>query len=176
MAAVQRPGDDEAWKALLAEQLSQNGRLFYRLAFGVLRDHEAVEDVCQHAMLKAWECRHELRQGAALRNWLARVIVNQSIGAQRRRLVEQRVLANHAAPEPAIWNDSASEEERAQAVLLAMEKLPEQIRVVVALRLMQGASGNEVTELLDLTAPEVSRLLHRGMEMLRGILADWQPA
>ena len=126
-------------------------------------------------MLKAWECRHELKHGAALRNWLARVIVNRSIGARRRRSVERKALSNNS-PEPAIWNDSPHDDERADAVLTAMEKLPEQVRVVVALRLMQGESGNDVKELLGLTAPEVSRLLHRGMEMLRGILADWQPA
>ena len=175
MARLQGPSDDTAWEALLAEQLSRNGRLFYRLAFGVLRDHEAAQDICQQALLKAWECREELRQGAALRNWLARVIVNRSIQAQRRQSVEQKALSN-LSREPAIWTDGHHDEERADAVLTAMDKLPEQIRVVVALRLMQGVSGNDVKELLGLTAPEVSRLLHRGMEMLRGILAEWQPA
>ncbi|HWE03633.1 MAG TPA: sigma-70 family RNA polymerase sigma factor [Tepidisphaeraceae bacterium] len=175
MAALQGPTDDTAWEAMLREQMSRNGRLFYRLAFGVLRDHEAVEDVCQQAMLKAWECRDELRQGAALRNWLARVIVNRSIQARRRRSVERKALANHSR-EPAFWDEAFHGDERTDAVLAAMDRLPEQVRVVVALRLMQGVSGNEVKELLGLSAPEVSRLLHRGMEMLRGILADWQPA
>ena len=85
-------GGDAEWSRLLAEQVGGNSRLLYRLAFGVLRDGAAAEDVCQQALLKAWERRESLRDAAALRAWLARVVVTESLYARRRRAVERRVL------------------------------------------------------------------------------------
>ena len=58
--------------------------------------------------------------------------------------------------------------------MLAMDRLPETARMVVALRVMHGLSGNEVKDLLGCSAGEVSRQLHRGMEQLRGLLAEFQ--
>ena len=158
----------------LAEQLGRHGRLFFRLAFGVLRDAAAAEDVCQQAMLKAWERRSEVRQADAMRGWIARIVLNESLLVHRRREIERRALACHA-------NGSRSEKGHApehlairESVLAAMEQLPETTRLVVAMRLMQGLSGNEVKDLLGCSAAEVSRQLHRGMEILRQSLADWK--
>ena len=61
-----------------------------------------------------------------------------------------------------------------EAVVQAMDRLPETARTVVALRLMQGMSGNEVKDLLGCSASEVSRQLHAGMEQLRGLLAEFE--
>lgn len=163
------------WGGFLAEQLGQNGRLFYRLAYGVLRDAQAAEDVCQQALLKAWERQQQLREAGALRNWIARVVLNESLQLRRRRKTEQRALGRTAAEaEPSSGPDPSLEMK--EAVLAAMEQLPEDVRLVVAMRLMQGVSGNEVKDMLGCSAAEVSRQLHRGMEMLRRSLADWQPA
>ena len=171
----ERPFGRTDWGGFLAEQLGRNGRLFYRLAYGVLRDAQAAEDVCQQALLKAWERQAELREAGSLRNWIARVVLNESLQLRRRRKAEQRALDRTAAEgEPRSGPDPSLEMK--EAVLAAMEQLPEDVRLVVAMRLMQGVSGNEVKEMLGCSAAEVSRQLHRGMEMLRQSLADWQPA
>ena len=148
--------------------------MLYRLAFGVLRDGAAAEDVCQQALLKAWERRGSLRDAAALRAWLARVVVTESLYARRRRGIERRVLARQWQPAEA--DGARPSGEMRESVLAAMEKLPEQARLVVALRLMQGLSGNEAKELLGCSSGEVSKQLHRGMDLLRELLADWKPA
>jgi RNA polymerase sigma-70 factor (ECF subfamily) len=171
----ERAGGQKKWGSFLAEQLGQNGRLFYRLAYGILRDSGAAEDICQQVMLKAWQRQDQLREEGALRGWLARAVVNESLQVRRRWKIEQRVLGHHAQHADTATQADASGELK-EAVLSAMEQLPENVRLVVALRLMQGVSGNEVKELLGCSAAEVSRQLLRGMEMLRRFLADWQPA
>src|SRR5438093_398850 len=65
------------WEILLSEQIRQNGRLFYQLAYRILRDGGAAEDVCQQAFLRAWEEREKIDGGGqALKSWLARTVVN----------------------------------------------------------------------------------------------------
>ena len=174
MSVAGTAGDEQQWRVLLSEQFSQSSRLLYRLAFGILRDATAAEDACQQALLKAWERREELRDAARLRSWLARVVVTESLQARRRSKIERRVLVLQGG-QTASDADVSSSELR-ESVLAAMQQLPEQARLVVALRLMQGASGNEVKELLGCSAGEVSKQLHRGMKMLRELLADWKPA
>jgi RNA polymerase sigma-70 factor (ECF subfamily) len=158
---------------LLGERVREDGRLYFRLAFGVLRDAHAAEEVCQQAMLKAWDQRDRIEQ-AKLRAWLARVVVNESLYVARRRKVEQKSVAAQAdrGAKPALAPDDALATR--EAVVRAMDRLPEMARTVVALRVMQGISGNEVKDLLGCSAAEVSRQLHAGMEQLRGLLAEFE--
>ena len=72
-------------------------------------------------------------------------------------------------------NQEAAElTERRDLVLSALAQLPEPIRGVVTLRMMQEMSGNEVSELLGCSALDVSRRLHEGLDQLRRFLADGQ--
>src|SRR4051812_44720395 len=67
------------WHQLLADQVRQNGRFFFRLAHNVLRDAQLAEDVCQQALLRAWEERDRIQPGPTLKAWLARTVVNNSL-------------------------------------------------------------------------------------------------
>ena len=169
-------GDELSFELVLASQIRQNSRLFFRLAQGILHDATAAEDVCQQAMLRACERRNELRDPAALRSWLAWVIVNEALQLVRRRKIESRVLVDAAAvsSETPVAGDSGFE--LREAVLAAVQDLPDTERVIIILRIMDGRSGREVVNLLGLSDSEISRRLHRGMEKLRQVLVDWQTA
>jgi len=159
------------WDRLLSEQIRQNGRFFFRLAHNVLRDAQLAEDVCQQAFLRAWEERDRIQPGVTLKAWLARTVVNNSLQLVRRGKVERRVLGNQAYLRPGAEGPAGEREEAREAVLAALNRLPEPTRLVVALRVLEGMAGNDVKELLGCSAAEVSRQLHRGLEQLRGILA-----
>ncbi|GEM_PF-1453202 len=157
-------------EAALIAQVKSNSRLFFRLAYGVVRDVQAAEDVCQQAFLRAWELRGRIRDMEAMRAWLAKVVVNESLVVVRRRKSEQRARNLYPVPDEDCRQpcERAEFRERLQD---ALDQLPEQTRMVVVLRLLDGMSGNEVKSLLGCSASEVSRRLHQGMERLRGLLA-----
>jgi RNA polymerase sigma-70 factor (ECF subfamily) len=161
---------DDQWRALLADQIRQHARLWFRLAFDVLRDPHVAEDVCQAALLRAWEHRDRLREPALLRAWLARTVVNESLTVLRRRQTERRALDKFPRLESAAASDEALTTR--EAAIAALDALPEPIRVVVALRVMEGMSGNEVMNLLGCSASQVSRMLHEGLERLRVLMTD----
>lgn len=168
-----RSADDSDWDDLLAEQLRSHKRLFYRIAFGIVHDHGHAEDLCQQAIVKACEFRAQLQDGPALRAWLARTISNLSLAHRRRRSTEKRVLTNHVQ-DLTEMGDTVAGLARIEGVEGALKKLPEEVRTVVILRLMQGVSGNEAKEFLDTSAADVSRKLKLGMGLLRDILSDWK--
>jgi RNA polymerase sigma-70 factor, ECF subfamily len=164
---------DQLWAQLLAEQIRLHTRLFFRLAWGVLRDSHTAEDVCQQALLKAWQQRDHIRDAVSAKAWLTRVVINESLQLVRRRKLERRVHTEGVHMAESADHCSASPLLRSmlEEALLA---LPEPTRLVVVLRTMDGLSGNEVSELLDCSPSEVSRRFHDGLERLRGLLADVQ--
>ena len=159
------------WDDLLTEQVRQNGRLFFKVAFGILHDAAAAEEVCQQAYLRAWEQRDKIQDGASLRPWLLRVVSNECFGILRKRRVEHEDLLRRAR-RPVVDDDPGHRMARREMVANALGELPEPTRTVVTLRLMQGFSGNKVKDLLDCSASEVSRRLHQGMQTMRTLLAD----
>jgi RNA polymerase sigma factor (sigma-70 family) len=164
-----------AWESLIEGQIRQNGRLFFRLAYNVLRDSPAAEDVCQQAFLRACEQRQQiLHNPAALKAWLVRTVLNGSLQAVRRGKVERRAMQDQARLRSTAAADPppGGADELRETVVAALGRLPEQTRLVVALRVMEGLAGNEVKELLGCSAAEVSRQLHRGLEQLRGQMVE----
>lgn len=146
-------------------------RLLFRLAYGILRDAHAAEDACQQALVKACEWGSEARP-AQLRAWLAKVVVNESLQIVRRRSIEARVRRQLADCDR-VASEPAHERGLRTAILSALGKLPEPNGLIVLLRVMDGQRGNDVAELLGLSAADVSRRLYLGMEALRGLLADF---
>ncbi len=167
-----RPVDDPEWKSVLSDQVRHNGPLFFRLAYGVLRNRDAARDACQQALLKACKHHQNFREAGKIKSWLARVVVNESLLMRRRGGIEKRVLARHGPTLSArISTAEPVNAEMRESVLAALEKLPEDLRLVVALRKMEGLSGNQVKDLLGCSAGEVSKQLHRGLELLQGLLS-----
>jgi RNA polymerase sigma-70 factor (ECF subfamily) len=163
------------WQAFLADQVERHGALLYKLAYGVLRDAAAAEDICQQAVLKALRKSDELRGADTLQAWLARVVMNESISLCRRRKVEKQALSGRVAPAVSRGTEGGDWEVR-EAVLEAVENLPEPPRTVIILRMLEGMSGGDVSQTLDCSASYVSRQLHAGLELLREVLQDWKSA
>ena len=169
---MQRPESqsDDDWRDLLERQVRDNSGLFFKLAYGVLRDRVAAEDACQQALLSAWKSRQELAKPEALTAWLCRSVVNGSLAQLRRRRLEHkaaRELAEQAVDRVAPDNSL----ERHELLMAALAEVPEPARTAVVLRVMEGLSGREVAEMVGCSPAEVSRRLHRGLDHLRRYLA-----
>ena len=169
---MNRIGSDDVWRELLTDAVREHGRLLFRLAYGILRQSAHAEEVCQQAFLNAWEQRQTLQGPGALRAWLTKIVVNESLQFARRcRLERQGLESGLSLPDlpEVMWREADARE----SVTAALGKLPELTRAVVALRLMEGMSGNQVKDMLGCSATEVSRQLYAGMEQLRGFLREW---
>jgi RNA polymerase sigma factor (sigma-70 family) len=167
------PSSESQWRALLADEMVCRGRYYYRIAWGILRDAGAAEDVCQQAVVTALERPDELRAGGSMRAWLTRIVVRTSLHILRRRKTEHRALELRARCSPASPAGDGAWVMR-EAVLDAVEKLPEPARSIVTLRSINEMTVKEVMEMLDCSAVHVSRHMHKGMEMLRGVLREFR--
>jgi RNA polymerase sigma-70 factor (ECF subfamily) len=161
---------DGEWRQFLADQVRRSSRLWFRLAFNILREPSMAEDACQQALLRAWNNREQLREPNHLTAWMARSVINESFLLLRRRQTERRALDKIARTDRG--KGAAGNWWDREAVSSALETLPEPVRAVVVLRVMEGVSGNDVKDLLGCSASQVSRMLHEGLEQLRRVMND----
>ena len=158
---------DPDWQSLLSEQVRVHGAVYFKVAYGIVRGRSAAEDVCQQAFLQAWEDRHAIRP-ESLRGWLFKTVMNCGLQFIRRGKAEQRAMTARVAT--LAEADLLDRRETSEWVMAALNHLPERTRHVVVLRTIQEMSGNEVKDLLGMSASDVSRTLHLGLKQLRQIL------
>jgi RNA polymerase sigma factor (sigma-70 family) len=107
--------------------------------------------------------------------WLCRVVINESLRICRRQRLEYVSAVSGAVPNPKPIEPPHQQIDLRESVEAALEKLPENLRTVVVLRVMESLKGKDVARLLGITPVAVTRLLGEAMERLRDHLLDWQP-
>ncbi|HET6177442.1 MAG TPA: RNA polymerase sigma factor [Candidatus Sulfotelmatobacter sp.] len=155
-----------------------NQRL-YRVARAILRDDAESEDVMQDAYVRAYQHLGQFAGRAPFSTWLTRIAVHEALARARNRKrnpqldddfeEDGELLMNMAEPSPGP-EDNASRAEVSQLLEEAVLGLPEQYRIVVALRDIEEMSTAETAATLDLTEENVKVRLHRGRAMARNWL------
>ncbi len=111
-----------AFERLLADDL---GRL-YRIAFGILRNHEDAEDALQEGLSKAYR-RLPLFEGRSLLStWITRIVINSALMTLRRR---------KSHPEYSL--DELMENQPETVALRAAENRPDPEQICAVVELMQ---------------------------------------
>ena len=153
----------------------------FNLALRLTRNYEDAEEVLHDAFVSAYRKLDAFEGKSSFSSWFYRITVNAAL-MKLRKLKNKRMLSLEDV-NPSIrasWQTERSEEYpdkvtyRAQLQELlsaAIEKLPEEYRVVFVMRDVSGLSNREVSSILNLSIPAVKSRLHRARLMLRKRLA-----
>ncbi len=136
-----------------------------------LDDPRDVEEAVQDTFVQAWRHREEFRAEAAVFTWLFRIATNTALMRLRRRTLPTVDLDTAGtAGHPMLTDDPLAHEaermSRIDEVRSALAQLPQQQRLVVILRDVEGYSNGEIADLLGLPLPTVKARLHRGRSQL----------
>jgi RNA polymerase sigma-70 factor (ECF subfamily) len=151
----------------------------FGVALRMLGNAAEAEEVAQEAFLRAHRGLAEFRGDAKLSTWLyaitSRLCLNR-LATVERRLVRQgeemllRISDDGRQPDAAL--------ERAElegALARAIAELPEERRIVVVLRDLEGLSYEEIAQALDLELGTVRSRLHRARADLQDKLERFLP-
>jgi len=161
LVARLRQGDHRAFEELV---IAYQHRVF-GVALRMLGNRAEAEEIAQETFLRAHRALPEFRGDARLHTWLyaiaSRLCLNRLASADRRLVRgDDDALAAAPADEPS----AAARLERAEldaAVREAIAALPEERRIVVVLRDLEGLSYDEIGDVLDLEPGTVRSRLHR---------------
>jgi RNA polymerase sigma-70 factor (ECF subfamily) len=139
-----------------------------RFALSLSRDASDADDLTQQTLEKALRARDQWQAGTRLDSWLYRIMRNAWIDARRARARTLRVTALeeegvHVGEDPRPGLEASLEAER---VRRAMESLPDDQRLALALVLVEGCSYDEAAAILDIPIGTLSSRLVRGRTAL----------
>ena len=129
-----------------------------------------AEDIAHDVFVKAWEHRAWLRE-EDVRGWLFRVTQNVAFTALRRESTLagrlQSAVGSLLRPEvPSTPEELLERRQTVDTATSALNRLPPQERVVMALNTMDDLSQREIAQLLSLSEGYVSKLLSRAKARL----------
>ena len=180
------PGDDrELMHRLLSDDAAAFGVIYdrhvrsvYGLAYRMLRDRTAAEDVAQEAFVALWRNRgsYAPARGTPVA-WLLTITRNRAIDAIRRgRGHRETALDGEHEPEaPERTDEEALRRVEAGAIGVALGTLPATQRLVLELGYFGGLSHSEIAARLQVPLGTVKGRMRLGLDKLAGRL-DPPPA
>ena len=158
-----RAGDPMAVKAIYDEF----GGAVYALAYRVLGDREMASDVTQVTFMKAWRASATYDVERGLAPWLYAIARRTAIDTyrkSRRQVPTEGVDTVVRAPGlEAAWETFE--------VRSALDRLPDDERVIVKMSHLDGLTHVEIAEELDIPVGTVKSRSHRAHRRLQALLS-----
>ena len=161
------------------ELCERHRKTIYRTVFRILRNQEDAEDAAQRAFQRAFTHLNRFRGDSTLSTWLTRIAINEALMLLRQRrphmpLFEERsdiglprgldLADKRPTPEEIL-----AENERRAAVIHAVSKLRDGLRIVV-LRELEGLTNVETARCLGLSVTAVKGRTFHARRYLRRYL------
>lgn len=148
-------GDQAAFGLLVEKYQHRLAKLVSRYIY----DSAEVEDVCQEALIKAYRAIGNFRGESAFYTWLYRIAVNTAknyLISQGRRPPKSdidaedavQIEAGAAMRETGTPEANALTRELAETVTRAVDNLPEDLKMAITLREIEGLSYDEIAEVM----------------------------
>ena len=175
-------GEQRAFEMLVIKYQRRVERLIGRM----VRDSDLVQDIAQETFIRAYRALAQFRGDAQFYTWLYRIAVNtakkQLMELKRDPLVFQSQMKSGeddetSGPERELNSGVADTEtpeavlaskEIAEAVNAAMDALPEELRMAITLREIEGMSYEEIATALECPIGTVRSRIFRAREAISG--------
>lgn len=157
----------------------------YRFALRLSGEKDVAEDLVQETFLRAWRAFEQYEQGTRARSWLFTICRNLYLrqrerGQRHAEIVEKEAPRTDAVINP-LWSETKDSDPEGRffasivddAVLRAIDALPEEYRTAVVLSDLEGMNYQEIGEVLDVPVGTVKSRLSRGRRRLQKVLYDY---
>ena len=156
--------------AALGELYQEHAEMAYQLAFRMTSSVADAEDIVQDLFIGVPEALRSLKAAGSFRPWLRKCTVRVTLlhmrATRRRREIklEPDWLAGSTPPTADLID-----------LETALKHLPDNLRIVVVLKEIEGVPHVEIAELLGITAAASRVRMMRARQMLRRLLAPAGP-
>jgi RNA polymerase sigma-70 factor (ECF subfamily) len=173
-----KKGDVEAFDILVRRWENRLFNVIYRIT----GDFETSRDIRQEVFLRVYQSAKGYRSGGHFSTWLYRIAINCGINELRKRKRRQTLslsasefgeeetfqdalLDSSPGPDEIIQQSEMDEQVRA-----ALNRLPDEQRVVIVLRHYEGLKFHQIASILNCPLGTVKSRMHHGLEQLRAKL------
>ncbi len=176
---VQR-GDKVAFDMLVIKYQGRVASIVSRY----VADHQDIHDVTQETFIKAYRSIKSFRGDSAFYTWLYRIAVNTSknyLVAKGRRPPTMDVELDdsefHMTPSSLRTIESPDrilqKNQLEQVIQKSLTELPEELRLAITLRELEGLSYEEIAQIMECPVGTVRSRIFRAREMLDQVIAPY---
>lgn len=167
--------------------LEKEKEKMFRIAWKMCGNQEEAEEVLQETALKALKNWSQFRGESQVSTWLYRIASNTCLSKKRKKTtisIDPSVIEDVAHQTSSLMMDSHSDwskdplaqtlnDELREVMDEAILKLPDSYRLVFIMRDIEGLSGEETAQAMNLTVTNVKVRLHRARAFLRNELHEY---
>jgi RNA polymerase sigma-70 factor (ECF subfamily) len=147
--------------------------VLFRVAYRIANSKEAAEDLCQDSFFRLYEKNIVFPNPDEAKYWLIRVVKNASLNYAKRKERERKAYQRAFREE--IKREESGEsalvrKETSREVEAALEKLPENLRIVLILKEYAEMNYKEIGRVLGISEGNVKVRVFRARERLTALL------
>ena len=159
----------------------------YRMALRLTQEEQAAEDLLQDTLERAFQNFKRYEPGTNIKAWLLRIMSNVRISGFRRSARRPQTSSLEGSEEFSLYHAVRTQgiapldveavvlnQIGEETILKAIDRLPEDFRMVVVLADVEGFSYKEMAAILDVPIGTVTSRLYRGRQQLQRSL--WEHA
>jgi RNA polymerase sigma-70 factor, ECF subfamily len=167
--------------------VKRHQRSVYNLIYQMAPDWNNTADLTQEVFIRAWKSVHNLRNPRAFKSWLNQIATNLFYDELRKRPKQLTTISmdepvdgdenecptRDIADTSALPDECFQRQELAEAIRKAMKQLPEQFRVAIILRELQGLSYEEIALLTHSEMGTVKSRIARARTKIQQMLEPY---
>ncbi len=169
-------GDERAIEILY----TRYHRYAYSLAYRILRDSAAAEDIVQDAFLSIWlkAASYKTQQGS-VHSWLQAIVHHRAIDKVRAAAhrdhqwtpFQARSEQDSLREQPDVWEEAWRGEQQ-RMIRTVLEQIPAEQRMVIELAYFGGYTHAEISEQWHLPLGTVKGRMRLGLQKMKALLAE----
>ncbi len=160
-------------EARFSERIAENQRRVFQIAYSVLGNSADAEDVAQEAFLRAYQKFASLREAEKFRWWINRIVFRLALNRRRghgRRLARDSAWQMTETPAMVDGAKYAEQQVLLDRLRREIERLPEKLRSVLQLSLVEEMEAADVGAVLGVPAGTVRSRMHTARKLLLEVM------
>lgn len=147
-------------------------------ACGILKDMDDAEEVVQSIFMKFWEQRESIEINVSLKSYLYRAVHNTCLNRLKHLKIQEvhkQYVGNFFEENHDSATDLMDKVELESRIAEALEKLPEQCRLIFKMSRFEELKYQEIADRLGLSIKTVENQIGKALKIMRTELADYLP-
>lgn len=140
--------------------------------YRLMNNREDAEDMMQEGFISAFRRLATFDGRSSLGTWLKRIMINRCLDQLRQRRVELFPMKDNMDWEEAYPWEEASEMPSVDAIYLAMQNLPDGLRIVFSLFYLEGYDHQEISQILGVSTSGTKSQLSKARSRIREIIGS----
>ncbi|MFL1469324.1 RNA polymerase sigma factor [Paraclostridium bifermentans] len=144
------------------DYIVNNQESFYKVAYSYVKNQDDALDIVHDSICKALSKLDSLKDEEAIKPWFYKILINSSIDYIRKN-------SKYVTLEEELSSDEHNSNDTYTDIDLqrALEKLPEEYRVIIVLRYFEDMKIDEIANVLSQNTNTIKTKLYTGLRRLK---------